>query len=66
MRRQQAKHSAFGGEVLFHPRRDRSDWVLFRFLRKIKNRKCLDFKKKLKIIKDFFFGIAYQKKTCFS
>jgi len=33
--------------------------------KKIKNRKCLDFKKKLKIIKDFFFGIAYQKKNMF-
>jgi hypothetical protein len=34
----------------------------FDFDPKTRKRKCLDFFKKLKIIKDFFLGIAYQKK----
>uniref|UniRef100_A0A6C0K6V2 Uncharacterized protein n=1 Tax=viral metagenome TaxID=1070528 RepID=A0A6C0K6V2_9ZZZZ len=34
--------------------------------KKIKNRKCLDFLKKLKLSKTFFLGSLTKKKTCFS
>jgi hypothetical protein len=49
--RRQAKIEVTGGCFDFDP--------------KIKKRKCLDFLKKLKIIKDFFFGIALPKKNMF-